>query len=114
MKRYEFFLRLLIHRPNSQEVRGYLTTAVQGGGVELVINELLQVQSAAPAYAYLAMIIKDYGAVNESAELYRRAFELKSDQPTYCLNLVHVLEVCYRYPEGIEFIKEYCKKKTQQ
>lgn len=56
-------------------------------------DELKQVPSSAPALAFLATIIKDYGAVDESVQLYKDASTLKPDNTSYVLNLVHGYEL---------------------
>jgi hypothetical protein len=62
-------------------------------GLDMLKDELKQVPSSAPALAFLATIIKDYGAVDESAQLYKDAATLKSENTSYVLNLVHGYEL---------------------
>ena len=73
--------------------------AVKAVGAVAAANELTSLPSPAPALAFLASTIKDYGAVTESSELLRMCLDLKPESTAYVLNYVHVLEVENRYED---------------
>ena len=56
------FLKLLIMKPDDKMVRSNLAKVIKGGnGVDLVVKELKEAPSIAPALVFLATVIKDYG-----------------------------------------------------
>jgi hypothetical protein len=75
--------------------RACLSSIVKArGGLDVLYAELGDAGKSGPALAFMATLIKDYGAVEESVALYYKALELCPEMTTYVLNLVHTLEVC--------------------
>jgi tetratricopeptide (TPR) repeat protein len=72
-------------------------------------GELSTASRSAAALAFIAVIVKDYGAVERASQLYLEAVELKPDSSAYVLNYVHVLEIEFRYQEAVDVIKRFCK-----
>ncbi|KAL6069372.1 Tetratricopeptide repeat [Balamuthia mandrillaris] len=103
------FLRVLVHLPNDKTVRAELGKLAKKEGAEMLLLEVGQVKSAT-AFAFLASIIKEHGAVEESVELYKAAHDLEPSSPTFALNLVHVLEVCNRYDDAYLLIKDFLRR----
>ena len=104
-------LRVLVHAPNDNETRGCLSDIVKArGGLDVLFAELGDAASSGPALAFMATLIKDYGAVEEAVVLYYKALAIVPDMNTYVLNLVHTLEVCNRYQEAMDLCVSYCKK----
>ncbi len=48
-------------------------------------------------------------AVDASIQLYKSALKLQPENPSYCLSVVHTLEICYSFQEGFLILKEFCK-----
>ncbi|KAL6050522.1 Tetratricopeptide repeat [Balamuthia mandrillaris] len=103
------FLRVLVHLPNDKTVRAELGKLAKKEGAEMLLLEVGQVKSAT-AFAFLASIIKEHGAVEASVELYKAAHDLEPSSPTFALNLVHVLEVCNRYDDAYIVIKDFLRR----
>lgn len=109
------FLRVLVHKPDHVETRQQITHILRGeGGVEMLAQELAAVPaSAAAAFGFLATVIKDYGAVQESTQLYLKALALKPQSSSYALNLIHGLEVLNQYQQAFDEVKAFCKANAQ-
>jgi hypothetical protein len=75
-------------------LRSWLAEAVKRGGVAAVTEEIKpDVAASAPALAFLALIVKDYSAIDEAVALYQLSLDLVPSSVSYALNLVHTLEV---------------------
>ena len=66
-------------------------------------------QQAASAYALLATIAKDNGAIQTSIELMKLCVSINSTNVSYLLNLVHNLEINYDYTDAINLIIKFWK-----
>eukprot|EP00029_Vermamoeba_vermiformis_P011686 TRINITY_DN649_c0_g1_i3.p1 TRINITY_DN649_c0_g1~~TRINITY_DN649_c0_g1_i3.p1 ORF type:complete len:900 (+),score=214.98 TRINITY_DN649_c0_g1_i3:369-2702(+) len=107
-------LNLLIKKSDHEGVREQLADLIKGpGGIDMLKDELKQVPSSAPALAFLATIIKDYGAIDESAQLYKDASTLKPDNTSYALNLVHGYELLNKYQVAFQTVKDFCRRNKQ-
>lgn len=67
-------------------------------------------KGTAPALAFMALVIKEYGAIDEAIQLYKDAHEDAPDSISYVLNLVHTLEVKLEYQQALEITREYLKR----
>ena len=104
-------LRVLVHAPNDSDTRSCISDIVKTrGGMDVLLAELGDAAKSGPALAFMATLIKDYGAVEESVVLYYKALECNPEMTTYVLNLVHTLEVCNRYQEAMELSIKYCRQ----
>jgi hypothetical protein len=104
-------LRVLVHAPNDADTRKLISEIIQSkGGLNVLFSELGDAGQSGPALAFMATLIKDYGAVEESVSLYYKALDLSPTMTTYVLNLVHTLEVCNRYQEAMNLSIKYCKQ----
>jgi len=92
-------------------VHKVLAGAVDVVGVERLLKELHSAADSPPALVFLAQTIKNQGCVSEAITLYERATQKPNlrgeEKAEIILNLVHTLEVAYRYQEGITWIQEY-------
>eukprot|EP00026_Physarum_polycephalum_P002628 Phypoly_transcript_02636.p1 GENE.Phypoly_transcript_02636~~Phypoly_transcript_02636.p1 ORF type:complete len:874 (+),score=132.36 Phypoly_transcript_02636:48-2624(+) len=105
------YLKILILNPNDKAVKEDLADLLQQeGGMKALYTELAPTPTSAPAYAYIGTFIKEFGAVSESVALYKKALAIKSDSASYCLNLVHTMEVMGTYKEAFNVIKDFCKQ----
>mmetsp|Transcript_187 Transcript_187/g.368 ORF Transcript_187/g.368 Transcript_187/m.368 type:complete len:770 (+) Transcript_187:70-2379(+) len=105
------FLRLLISHSQDKLVRRQLSTLVKAPqGCDLLLSELQEVPGSAPALAFLATVIKDFGAVHESIRLYEKTVLLAPSSPSYCLNLVHTLEVACNYRRALQVMTRFLKQ----
>ncbi len=78
-----------------------------------LLSELNSAVSSASALVFLAQTVKDYGAIEASAELYERALNSADAQknipqlPNMTLNLAHTQEICYRYSDAFKTLFAY-------
>ena len=94
-------------------------------------------EASAPALAFLALVVKDYSAMDEAIMLYRKSCELRPESASYALNLVpntahsldvapqfmwvwhmcclqvHTLEVGLRYEEAVDAVFTFCRANPQ-
>ncbi|BBM97340.1 hypothetical protein MPTK1_1g04980 [Marchantia polymorpha subsp. ruderalis] len=97
------FLKLMIARPGSKKIRRSLSKALKRQqGLESLKNELAPEAMAAPALAFIASCVKEYGAISEAVELYEMASTMSPSTPGYFLSLIHLYEVTYEYHKGLE------------
>ena len=107
----QILLRVLVHSPNDKDARGQISSIAKApGGLDVMSSELGEASKSGPALAFMATLVKDYGAVDESVALYYKALEVAPDMTTYILNLVHTLEVCNRYQEAMDLSIKFCKE----
>lgn len=120
------FLKLLVLRPgryckvwkcvltrsaDDANVRKNLAKVIKGGnGVKLVEAELKEATSIAPALVFLATVIKDHGAIEESTVLYKKGYEMQRENVSYCLSYVHSLELEHKYQLAFQQIQLFCAK----
>ncbi|EKX50783.1 hypothetical protein GUITHDRAFT_103373 [Guillardia theta CCMP2712] len=104
-------LRVLVHMPNDKETRRLMSEIIKApGGMSILKTELGEAASSGPALAFIATLIKDYGAVEEAVQLYYSALESSPAMTAYILNLVHTLEVCNRYQEALMISVSFCQE----
>jgi hypothetical protein len=65
---------------------------------------------SAPAYAFLATIVKDNGGIEESRQLLELSSKAKPEVASYALNLIHAFEICNDYDMAYEVLKGYLSK----
>eukprot|EP01012_Entosiphon_sulcatum_P035814 TRINITY_DN4552_c0_g1_i1.p2 TRINITY_DN4552_c0_g1~~TRINITY_DN4552_c0_g1_i1.p2 ORF type:complete len:733 (+),score=129.12 TRINITY_DN4552_c0_g1_i1:2499-4697(+) len=95
-------LNLLVRNPKDKQIRAHFTSLLLQFPTLAPLYEELQVTEAVvPALAFLAVVIKDHGAVEFSAELYRRSCALLPSNASYALNYAHTLEVLNKHSESI-------------
>jgi tetratricopeptide (TPR) repeat protein len=92
------YLRCLVIDSTNVSVRRALSQAIQRpNGVAVAMQELSDAASSGPALAFMATLVKDYSAIDQSLGLYKRAVDVCPNNPSYSLNLIHTHELCYRY-----------------
>ncbi|GIL81406.1 hypothetical protein Vretimale_1051 [Volvox reticuliferus] len=64
--------------------------------------------STAAALAFVATAVKDFGKVDACIALLHRAVQLDPANPSYCLNLVHALELRQDLQAAAEAGRDYC------
>ncbi|GMF19376.1 unnamed protein product [Phytophthora lilii] len=99
-------LRVLVGKANDQAVKKTLVLLLKGPG------SMDRLQSAVPpnspsagaAYAFIATILKDYGAVQKSIVCFQQAQISDPQSASYALNHAHALEACCRYIEAYDVL----------
>eukprot|EP01112_Ceratiomyxa_fruticulosa_P020635 TRINITY_DN7095_c0_g2_i1.p1 TRINITY_DN7095_c0_g2~~TRINITY_DN7095_c0_g2_i1.p1 ORF type:complete len:746 (-),score=166.86 TRINITY_DN7095_c0_g2_i1:30-2267(-) len=113
-------LKVLVANGNDKQVKETVSLILQEkGSLELLEKEIFNIDpknidtetknTVAPALAFLATFVKDFGGVNESKYLFQRALEIRPESSSYCLNLVHVMEISLEYDEAIKLIHSFCR-----
>uniref|UniRef100_A0A6B2L5B5 Uncharacterized protein n=1 Tax=Arcella intermedia TaxID=1963864 RepID=A0A6B2L5B5_9EUKA len=80
------------------------------GGYEALKGYLNSIPQSPAALAFLAMIIKENGALHVSLKLYKEAAQLMPSSASYSLNLVHIHELLNQYNDAFLEIKRYCRE----
>lgn len=76
-------------------------------GFDEMIKQLPPSDKAAPAYAFLAAIVKDNSAMNVCIKLLSLASTLKPENASYVLNLAHAYEILFDYKSAIQVINDF-------
>ena len=99
-------LSILVGNPNDKQTRAHLSDIMRRvpKSLEVLNGELSGAADAAPALAFLAVVIKEYGVLDESVTLYRRSCELLPDNASYMLNYAHTLEVMNEHRKAVDVI----------
>lgn len=69
--------------------------------------------SAGAAYAFMATILKDDGAVESSIACFHQAQQCNPHSASYALNHAHALEICTRYAEAYDVLVSFFRQNTQ-
>jgi hypothetical protein len=102
------YLRLLVAHSEDKVVREAFSSVLQTEGAMKVLQKDLQEgETAAPAYAFLASIVKDYGGVDAATELYSIATRILPSNTNSMLSYVHTLELSCKYETAIEQIYNF-------
>lgn len=102
------YLRLLVSQSENKVVREAFSTVLQTeGAMEVLRDDLQEGETAAPAYTFLASIVKDYGAIAEATELYSIATRIIPTNPNSTLSYVHTLELSCKYEVAMERINDF-------
>jgi len=91
-----------------------LAEAVDEVGSTKLLKELNSAANSPPALVFLAQTIKNQGCIPECIALYERATlkpKLRGpEKAEIILNLIHTLEVAYRYQDAIRWTQDYFKQ----
>lgn len=79
-------------------------------GFNEMIKQLPPSDKAAPAYAFLAAIVKDNSAMNVCIKLLSLASTLKPENASYVLNLAHAYEILFDYKSAIQVINNFLQR----
>ena len=101
----QILLKAIILDPNNKGVRLDLTDLVlTENGVRFLLetfNMEKQDDGVGQALAFLATVVKDNGAVRESAALYEETVRIVPTSASYALNLMHVYEIMCDYAKAL-------------
>ncbi|GMH85357.1 hypothetical protein TL16_g10204 [Triparma laevis f. inornata] len=104
-------LTCIVKDQNNNEVKALLSKGVSAeGGIEHVKTNLPLDASTAPAYAFLATIVRDEGHLSAATKLIELAFVGSNmSNKSYALNYLHALELEGKFGEGFSMIKRFLK-----
>jgi len=87
-------LRLVVTNKEHVPVKRLLAKMfAKSGSIELLKNTVPLNVASSSAYAFLATVAKDHGAVDAACELLLLAHRVQPDNHSYALNYVHALEL---------------------
>lgn len=69
--------------------------------------------SCAPAYAFLATILKDFGALEASVACFQHAVDAQPMSTSYALNLAHVLEISGEDKRAFDVLLTFFRRNPQ-
>lgn len=102
------YLRCLVIDSANVTVRRALSQTIQRpNGVTIAMQELSEAANSGPALAFMATLVKDYSAIDQSLGLYKRAVDVCPNNPSYSLNLIHTYELCYQYVRRSNFFNSF-------
>ncbi|KAF1784692.1 Tetratricopeptide repeat [Phytophthora cactorum] len=101
-------LRVLVGKSNARAVKKTLVSFLKDADwMERLKNAVrLSGPSAGAVYAFIATILKDFGAVEKAISCFQLAQDGDPQNASYALNHAHALETCCRYAEAYNTIKE--------
>ncbi|KAG1688505.1 hypothetical protein DVH05_003596 [Phytophthora capsici] len=105
-------LRVLVGRSNDRVVKKTIVTFLKEPGSMHRLQQAIPPNSpsAGAAYAFIATILKDFGAVEKSILCFQQAQHSDPRSPSYALNHAHVLEVCCRYDEAYDVLASFFRE----
>jgi hypothetical protein len=89
-------------------VRELVSNIIKKLGSSVFLKQLKN-GNIAPAVAFMANVIKEYGAIKESIELFEVAHKEDPSNVSYVLNLVHTLEITLEYQKAHQIIVTFMK-----
>lgn len=78
-------------------------------GLQAVFSELKEGVGFGSACAFLAGKVKDGGAIRAALQLYGRAVKAEPQNPSFCLNYVHTLEIAQDYKGVFSCARTFCR-----
>ncbi|RLO02740.1 hypothetical protein DYB28_009427 [Aphanomyces astaci] len=122
----QMVLKVLVDRPKDKRTRGFVDVSQHTQRTSIGVQakcaafleaphgfEYLQLAldptspSTAPAYAYLASVAKDHGAMTACVSCFQQAVAQCPSDVMFALNYVHALEVCGRYGDAFVVVKQF-------
>ncbi|ETV89379.1 hypothetical protein, variant 1 [Aphanomyces astaci] len=105
----QMMLKVLVDRPKDKRVQAKCAAFLEAPrGFEYLQLALDPTSpSTAPAYAYLASVAKDHGAMTACVSCFQQAVAQCPSDVMFALNYVHALEVCGRYGDAFVVVKQF-------
>lgn len=101
-------LKALVTDQSNKPIKALLAKTVsKEGGLDTLRDELPLNEASSSAYAFLATVVKDFGAVEVSIELYTDALSIATNSHSYALNLMHTLECVGRMQDALDVAKRH-------
>ncbi|RLN15187.1 hypothetical protein BBJ28_00009020 [Nothophytophthora sp. Chile5] len=99
-------LRVLVGKSNDRAVKKALVALLKGPGAMERLQQAVPARSpsSGAAYAFIATILKDFGAMEKSLVCFRMAQLSDPHSASYALNHAHALEVSLRYAEAYDVL----------
>ena len=112
------YLRSLLSHAKENEVRKRVAKILEledvGGGksgMEVLKEELGEGKEVSSTIlAFFATMVKDFGAIKQSRQLYAEAVEKEPSNISYVLNLVHVIELFAAYDDALDAVLSFSEK----
>eukprot|EP00941_MAST-03F_sp_MAST-3F-sp1_P005489 g5489.t1 len=129
----QIVLRVLVLRQHHRETRRFLAELLQlekqddtpmkvrkgrkpvvidMGGMDALYSQFqLDSGQLGPAFAFLATVVKDFSAIDQSVKLYEKALSAIPNNACYALNLIHTMELCGKkgYSAALDVFRKFYK-----
>ncbi|ETO79490.1 hypothetical protein, variant 1 [Phytophthora nicotianae P1976] len=105
-------LRVLVGKSSDRAVKKVLVSFLNDSGwMERLKNAVPpNGPSAGAAYAFIATILKDLGAVEKAIACFQLAQDCDPQNASYALNHAHALEICCRYAEAYHILTVFFRR----
>lgn len=102
-------LKVVVEEPKTKKAHRQFVEMIStpAGFQALQCEVLLPSRESAPAYAFLATIAKDNGALQLSSAMLQVSVEHSPSVASYALNLAHIYEVLCDLPRALECVCRY-------
>ncbi|KAE9353071.1 hypothetical protein PF008_g5162 [Phytophthora fragariae] len=102
-------LRVSVGKSNDRRVKKTLVAFLKDSSSMQRLQDAVPTTSASAgaAYAFIATILKDFGAVEKSILCFQQAQLSDPQSASYALNHAHALEVCCRYAEAYDVLVSF-------
>jgi tetratricopeptide (TPR) repeat protein len=103
-------LNAIVLDQKNKKTRAVLSKLLQTEkGYQQLTLQLPPNEQAAVAYAFIAIIAKESGAIESCCKLLTQALKIKPTVANYALNLAHAFEIVHDYASSIKAIVHFCK-----
>eukprot|EP01062_Namystynia_karyoxenos_P023362 TRINITY_DN1901_c1_g1_i1.p1 TRINITY_DN1901_c1_g1~~TRINITY_DN1901_c1_g1_i1.p1 ORF type:complete len:893 (+),score=272.65 TRINITY_DN1901_c1_g1_i1:75-2681(+) len=110
-------LKMLVAHSGDKRVREAFGTLVREtpDAVRVLREEFkLFTAKSGEALAFLAVVAKDHGAIDESIEMYKMSCLQSPGSASFALNYAHTLEVKCRHWDAVAAIAEFCERNPER
>lgn len=107
-------LRVLVGKSNDTAVKKTLVYLLKAPGAMERLQSAVPAssQSSGAAYAFIATILKDFGALEPCVRCFQQARLSDPSSASYVLNLSHALEVGHQYERAYDVLVEFLQANT--
>ena len=103
----QMILNLLVAHSTDRPLRTQFIECLDVAGLDTITGLLVPNQTSAPAYAFLASLTKEGGAIDASVALFQLSVTHAPGNVSYVLNLVHMYEIVREYDTALGVIQEF-------
>ncbi|XP_065840747.1 uncharacterized protein [Oscarella lobularis] len=102
---------LLPEMKNNSSYHKFFASLVQEeGGLDLLLGELKEAGKSCAALSYVAILFRDYGAVNEAAALLKRGLDIDPNAFNAFLAYIHTLQMCARWDDAYVELRDFISR----
>ncbi|OQS04843.1 hypothetical protein THRCLA_02951 [Thraustotheca clavata] len=112
----QMILKVLTERSKDKRIQAQFAEYLNAKNGFKHLTQVLDTTTAttAPAYAYLATMAKDHGAIDGCIKCFVQSVNMCPNNASYVLNLVHALEISLEYEKAYQCIVQFCQKNDKK